>query len=159
MKKLLLAALAGFGLSMFMAAAAWAEPVLQMRLVVDSPSDGAERMTYVTQWDEHSATNVLYVQKAVLLDESALKSAKAGTDAFGHAKIDITLNDAGAKRFAAVTRENLHKKLAIVIDGKIYQAPMIQHEISGGKAEIVGSFSKEEAKDLVKKLNEAAKHK
>jgi preprotein translocase subunit SecD len=159
MKKLLLAVLAGIGLSMFMAATASAGTVLQMRLADNKASDGAEQMSYVTQHDGDTSTTVLYVQKEVLLDDSMLKSAKAGTDSLGHPNINITLNDAGKKRFAEVTRENLHKKLAILIDGKIYTAPMIQQEITGGTAQISGSFSKEEAKDLAKKLNEAAKHK
>jgi preprotein translocase subunit SecD len=159
MKKLLLAVSGGFALSMFLAVAASAGPALQMRLAADSPSDNAERMSYVTQHDGQSATMVLYVQKEVLLDDSMLKSAKAGTDQFGHAKIEITLNDAGKKRFEKVTRQNLHKKIAILIDGNVCQAPIIQSEISGGKMEIVGSFSKEEAKGLAKKLNDAAKRK
>lgn len=156
MKKLLLAVSAGFAFSMFIAAAASAGPVLQMRLAGETASDGAEKMSYVTQYNQHSSTNVLYVQKAVLIGDSMLKSAKVGTDAFGHPEIELTFNEAGTKRFAEVTRQNIDKKLAIIINGEILQAPVIRMEISGGQAVIAGSFSKEEASDLVKKLNEAA---
>ena len=100
-----------------------------------------------------------YVDKAVLLDQTALKSAKAGTDKRGYAKIDVTFTEAGAKSFADITRENLNKQLAIIVDGQVREAPRIASEISGGKAVITGSFSKQEAKDLAKKLNEAAKKK
>ncbi len=156
MKKLLLAVSAGFAFSMFMAAAS-AGPVFQMRLAEDTASDGAERMSYTTHYDGHDVTNVIYVQKAVLIGDSMLKSAKVMTDAFGHSEIELTFNETGTKRFAEVTRQNIDKKLAIIINGEILQAPVIRMEISGGQAVISGSFSKEEASDLVKKLNDAAK--
>jgi SecD/SecF fusion protein len=79
------------------------------------------------------------------------------TDHFGHQEIAITFNANGAKRFAEVTRDSIGKRLAIVIDGKLYSAPTIRSEIPGGKAVISGNFSKEEAKELVAKMNGALK--
>jgi preprotein translocase subunit SecD len=157
MKKSIIAALAGIAFSMFISTAASAGPVLQLRLASETASDDAERMTYVTHNAESSWTNVLYVQKAVLLDESMLKSAYSTNDALGHLNIELIFNDTGRERFADVTSKNVGKQLAIILDGKIYQAPSIRMGITGGTAQISGRFSKAEVKNMVKKLNEAVK--
>ena len=52
------------------------------------------------------------------------------------------------------TRDNIGQRLAIVIDGKIYSAPIVRSEITGGKAVISGSFSDQEATDLAVRLSE-----
>jgi preprotein translocase subunit SecD len=155
MKKLLMAALSGVAFLMFVAAAE-AGPVLQFRLATNAPSEGAEKMVQEYQRNGETVTQVLYVQREVLLDETMLKSASVGKDHFGHSQIDLTFNEAGKKKFAEVTRENLHKQLAVLIDGKIYTAPVIASEISAGKAVITGDYSEAEVKELAKRLNEAA---
>lgn len=82
-------------------------------------------------------------------------------DEFGRFKINLRFNDEGAERFADVTgaiaaegqstgRPGL---LAIVLDGKLYSAPAVRDRISGGSAEITGSFSQREAIDLANVLN------
>lgn len=96
------------------------------------------------------------VQKAVLFDQTALKSAKVRTDK-GYPLIVITFTDDGRKRFAEVTRQNIGKRLAIIIQGQLYCAPRIRAEIPGGKAEISGKFSEQEAKNLAAKITEAMK--
>ena len=62
--------------------------------------------------------------------------------------VSLTFNARGAKIFERVTEENLKRRLAIVLDGKCYSAPVIQDKIAGGKAQITGRFSQEEARDL-----------
>ena len=57
------------------------------------------------------------------------------------------------QRFAEVTRENIGRRLAIIVDGRICSAPVIQGEISGGKAQITGNFSEKEAKELAAKIS------
>jgi preprotein translocase subunit SecD len=47
-----------------------------------------------------------------------------------------------------ITGENIGKRLAVVLDGTVYSAPVIRERISGGKASITGGFTKDEAKDL-----------
>jgi preprotein translocase subunit SecD len=160
MKKSIIVVLAGVALSMFISAAT-AGPILQMRLVTDTAAGDCdcEDMTVVQKDGDPVKKDVLHVLHKVLIDQTDLKSARVSTDHFGHPEIDIALNENGAKRFAEVTRTNLHKRLAIIIDGQLYSAPMIQSEIPGGRAVIVGDFSKDEAKELVKKLNEAVKSK
>ncbi len=82
-------------------------------------------------------------------------------DEFGRFKILLRFTDKGKEQFAAVTRaiaqENQRTgrtgRLAIVLDGKLYSAPTVREEISGGNAEISGSFSQREAIDLSNVLN------
>jgi len=62
--------------------------------------------------------------------------------------VNMTFNARGAKVFERVTEENIKKRMAIVLDGKCYSAPVIQDKIGGGKAQITGSFTQDEARDL-----------
>lgn len=62
--------------------------------------------------------------------------------------VSMNFNARGAKIFERVTEENIHKRLAIVLDGKCYSAPVIQDKIPGGRAQITGSFTQDEARDL-----------
>jgi RNA polymerase sigma factor (sigma-70 family) len=130
--------------------------VFQFRLVLNAPSAKADRMTVVQPRADAKATETLYVQKKVLLDQTDLKSASVITNQpAGKPWIQITFTDAGAKRFAKVTRQNIGKQLAIIIDGRLYSAPTIRSEIRGGRAEITGNFSEPEAQDLAAKINQS----
>lgn len=62
--------------------------------------------------------------------------------------VGLTFSPEGARIFERVTAENVKKRLAIVLDGIVYSAPVIQERISGGRASITGSFSMDEARDL-----------
>ena len=134
-------------------AATSGSPVFQIRLVREAPSGDTEPMTIVSK----EKKEVLNVQKTVLLDESAVKSAGVRTDASGHPQIGITFRDEGGKRFEEITREKVGQRLAIIIDGRLYCAPIIRTEIAGGKAEISGNFSKAEANTLAAKIIDAIK--
>jgi beta-lactamase regulating signal transducer with metallopeptidase domain len=133
--------------------------VFQMRLVVDAPADDTEPMT--NEFKNGPAASprpaeVLNIAKTILLDQSAVKSAKEIKDHLGSPQIEIAFTRDGGKQFAEVTREHLHQRLAMVIDGKLWEAPVIQAEISGGMCQVSGSFSEAEAKALSAKINEAA---
>ncbi len=130
-------------------------PVFQVRLVADAPSADTEQRTLITTRGDQVHREVLNVQKTVLLDQKALKSAELSTDVAGHPIIDITFTDTGRKQFANVTRQRIGKRLAIVMDGRLCAAPVIRTEISGGKAQISSDFSKEEATSLAKQINDA----
>ena len=82
-------------------------------------------------------------------------SAKSSKNRMGYQEIEITFTDAGRKQFADITRQHIHERLAMVIDGKLLAAPMTQAEITEGKAEITGTFSEVEAKTLTAKINQA----
>ncbi|MCK9197862.1 MAG: protein translocase subunit SecD, partial [Syntrophales bacterium] len=69
-------------------------------------------------------------------------------DRFGEPYVSLKFNAQGAQDFDRITGENVKKRLAIVLDGVIHSAPVIQERISGGNAQITGSFTMDEAKDL-----------
>jgi len=62
--------------------------------------------------------------------------------------VSLSFNSIGARIFEKVTGENVKRRLAIVLDGNVYSAPVIQERISGGRAQITGRFTMEEAQDL-----------
>jgi RNA polymerase sigma factor (sigma-70 family) len=133
-----------------------APSVFQFRLVLNAPSAKADTMTVVRPGADAQADETLYVQKKVLLDQTDLKSASVITNRpAGKPWIQITFTDAGAKRFAKVTHQNIGKRLAIIIDGRLYSAPTIRSEIPGGQAQITGNFSEPEAQDLAAKINQS----
>jgi SecD/SecF fusion protein len=74
------------------------------------------------------------------------------TQAFGQfastAEVSMTMNAEGAKQWKRLTAENIGKSVAIVLDGYVYSYPTVQAEISGGRSQITGNFTVNEAKDL-----------
>jgi protein-export membrane protein SecD len=72
------------------------------------------------------------------------------------AQVSLEFNDQGSKLFEDLTRRNVGKRLAIYLDGLPISAPVVQETISGGKAQITGNFTLEEAKELVRRLNAGA---
>lgn len=70
--------------------------------------------------------------------------------------ISVTFNQEGKELFAQITRENIGKTIAIYLDGKIVMTPTVQEEIPGGQAIINGSYTLQEAKEQVQKLNAGA---
>jgi hypothetical protein len=128
--------------------------LLQFRLVVDIRTDDSEPMTLgVLDYSQHPPRpEVLNVQRTVLLDQTAVKSAVAAWPSMGQPQIFIRLTDDGAKQLAEATRANIGKGLAIFIDGKLHSAPRITSEINGGEVVITG-FSKQGAQDFAARLN------
>jgi preprotein translocase subunit SecD len=91
----------------------------------------------------------LLLKKQTSLTGDLLSEARVNIDTrFNEPYVSITFNAAGAKIFEEVTGANVKKRLAIILDNTVYSAPVIQEKISGGNAQITGSFSTEEAKDL-----------
>ncbi len=70
--------------------------------------------------------------------------------------IALELTDEGSKLFAEITKENVGKRLAVYLDGAPISAPVVQEEITGGKAQITGNFTPEGAKALVGRFNAGA---
>jgi len=93
-----------------------------------------------------------YVKSAPEMKGDVIKDATQSIDQggmnAGKAKVDMEMNASGARRFTTVTGANINKQLAIVLDSTVYSAPRIVSRISGGRAEITGSFTIEEAKAL-----------
>ena len=67
---------------------------------------------------------------------------------FNEPYVALNFNSVGAMIFHEVTRENIRKRLAIVLDDNVYSAPVIQDAIPGGRAQITGQFTSEDARDL-----------
>ena len=89
------------------------------------------------------------VKKRTALTGETLSGAEVRYDSdFNEPYVAITFDSIGAMIFQEVTRANVKKRLAIVLDDNIYSAPVIQEEIGGGRAEITGQFTTEEARDL-----------
>ena len=74
----------------------------------------------------------------------------------GSPSVGLIFNDDGAKLFEDLTRNNVGKRVAIFLDNNLLSAPVVQSEISGGKAVITGNFSIPEARQLVQRLNAGA---
>ena len=99
-----------------------------------------------------------FVQKRPELTGDMLADARAMPDQmnFGQYYVQMTLNGRGKRIFARVTQENVGRALAIVLDDAIFSAPVIQGPIPGGVAQITGTFTPEEARDLAIVLREGA---
>jgi SecDF, P1 head subdomain len=139
------------------------QPVFQMRLAVPATPDSAppvgwEKMelSRVNQSTGQTNQEVLYVGPRVLLDQRDIEATHVtSSQTSGRPEIAVTFTEQGRQHFAEVTRESIGKRLAIIINGQIYSAPVIRTEISGGKAQITGDFTAQEAKDLSNQINEA----
>ena len=70
----------------------------------------------------------------------------------GTPEVSMTMNSDGARRWAALTKANVGKAIAIVLDGTVYSAPRVSGEISGGQSSINGNFTIEDTKDLANTL-------
>jgi preprotein translocase subunit SecD len=82
-----------------------------------------------------------------LINRSDIESVKI-TDSNDGARIMIKLKPSAAGLFAAATRANLDKSIAIVIDDKVYSWPVVRSAIEGGEIEVTGSFTENEVKDM-----------
>lgn len=86
------------------------------------------------------------------LTGTIIRSANVSSDNFGQPTINFTLNDEGTTLFGLVTRENVGRRLAIVLDGELYSAPNINSPIETGRGEITGGFDRREAYELANVL-------
>ncbi|OIO37405.1 MAG: protein-export membrane protein SecD [Candidatus Omnitrophica bacterium CG1_02_41_171] len=108
-------------------------------------------VAYLVRKDERGIRQqgpALLLKKEAELNGSGLKDAYIGIDSNGFPEVRLEFNREGAKKFARVTGTNIEKRLAIVLDGRVQSAPVIKDCISGGKAQITGRFTMDEAKDL-----------
>ena len=122
------------------------------RLVSESEDDfGSEFLSY-----EDSEAQ-LSVSKRVVLSGNNLISAQPSFDNQNNqSTVNISLDRAGAKKFARVTQNNIGKRLAIILDNKIISAPVIQDAILGGNSVISGNFTFQSATDLALLLRSGA---
>jgi preprotein translocase subunit SecD len=103
------------------------------------------------------STSERYLLKQIpVLDGSMLTDAKVGFDENNQPVINFSLNGQGAKIFGDFTAKSVGKRMAVVLDDKVYSAPNIRERIGGGHVQISGSFLLEEAHDLAIALRSGA---
>ncbi len=94
-------------------------------------------------------TNVPYLlKKRSPLTGESITDARVQLEQMGEPYVSLSFDSRGARVFERITGDNVGKRLAIVLDDKVYSAPVIRDKISGGKAQITGAFTMEDAKDL-----------
>lgn len=96
------------------------------------------------------------VQAIPILDGSMLTDARVAFDQNNQPVINFSLNSQGARIFGDFTGKNVGNHLAIVLDDKVYSAPVIRERIGGGSGQISGAFSIQEAHDLAIALRSGA---
>ncbi len=97
-------------------------------------------------------TEEVEVRKKAEMDGSGIKSAMVVRGNLGEPEIHFTLDAEGAEKFAQITRENVHQRLAIILDKELYSAPVIQTPIETGSGQITGQFDNKEAFELANVL-------
>ena len=86
------------------------------------------------------------------LDGSVITDASNDFDNLQGNVVSMTMNDEGARQWARITQQNLNKSIAIVLDDNVYSYPTVNSVIEGGRSQITGQFSVEEAQDLANVL-------
>ena len=141
-----------------------AESVVQKagsnRVIIELPginnTEDAIKMIGKTALLEFKLENPDGTLGETLLTGGALKKADVSYDNLGRPQIQFEMNQEGAVKFAEITRNNIGKKLAITLDGKVQTAPMINSEIPSGNGVITGNYTVEEAKATATLLNAGA---
>jgi preprotein translocase subunit SecD len=89
------------------------------------------------------------LKEKTLMTGEFIKDARVSLESgFGETHVSMEFTDVGAKLFEQITGANVKKRLAIILDNNVYSAPVIQERIAGGRAQITGRFTTEEANDL-----------
>ena len=86
------------------------------------------------------------------LEGDVITDAKNDYDQYNNPSVSMSMNTDGARRWANLTKNNIGRAIAIVLDGYVYSAPNVINEISGGNSQITGSFTPEETLDLANVL-------
>ena len=112
-----------------------------------------------SQWIPGDNIFELVAIKSTSRDGKAVLDGGSVTDARvqygnngGNPEVSMSMNAEGANVWARMTKENIGKQIAIVLDGMVYSYPTVQSEIAGGSSQITGNFTLEEAEDLANVL-------
>jgi preprotein translocase subunit SecD len=123
---------------------------LNAALKGDVPAGSEILYEYKEDPTTHRTSKIPFlVKKRAAMTGAYLTDAKVQIDSqYNEPYVSLTFDKKGARLFERITEENVKKRLAIVLDQKVYSAPVIQEKIAGGQARITGSFTTDEAKDL-----------
>ena len=86
------------------------------------------------------------------LEGDVITDARNSYDQYNKPCVNMSMNTDGSRRWAALTKKNIGKEIAIVLDGYVYSAPRVNSEITGGNSEITGNFTVETTQDLANVL-------
>ena len=87
------------------------------------------------------------------LEGDVITNSKDDFDQMGHPSVSMQMNSDGARRWSQITKQNIGRAVAIVLDDAVYSAPRILTQIDGGNSQITGNFTIEDTKDLANTLN------
>ncbi len=87
------------------------------------------------------------------LEGDVITSSRDDFDQMGHPSVSMQMNSDGARRWSQITKQNIGRGVAIVLDDAVYSAPRILTQIDGGNSQITGNFTIEDTKDLANTLN------
>lgn len=119
-------------------------PVLEFR-TLKSGVAGISTSTLISDFQPTPLTGTYLKKSNLVFDQTTNRPM-----------VELTFDDTGAKLFAAITKANVGREVAIFLDGLPISSPVVNEEITGGKAVISGNFSVEEARILVGRLNSGA---
>ncbi len=119
-------------------------PVLDAQGNVMKKANGEDRTT--SYWQ------LVALKGEAALEGDAVTSATSEYDNMRGNTVNMRMNDAGAQAWATLTRNNIGRPIAIVLDNNVYSYPNVNNEITGGSSEITGKFTPEEANDLANVL-------
>lgn len=103
-------------------------------------------------YDSNKDYKDIELVKIPSISKTEISEIKKDRNRFGNIYIDITFSKKGAKQFYLLTKKNIGRPIAIVIDKHIVSIPTVNSEISGGKANISGNFTTEEIDKMIEKL-------
>lgn len=112
------------------------------------PADGLNQKNIY----ELHALKVTTADGRAPLEGDVITDAKDQFDQFGRPEVSMSMNSDGARQWANITKANIGKAVAVVLDGLVYTSPRINQEIDGGQSQISGSFTIEDTKDLANTL-------
>ncbi|WP_028897051.1 protein translocase subunit SecDF [Prevotella sp. HUN102] len=112
------------------------------------PADGLKQKNIY----ELHALKVTTSDGRAALEGDVITNAEDKFDEFGRPEVSMSMNSDGARRWSNLTKANIGKAVAVVLDGLVYTSPRIKQQIDGGQSSISGSFTVEDTKDLANTL-------
>ncbi len=120
-------------------------PVLDFRTIKPGTKESTSSIDFINGYELSALTGRYLDRAGLVFDQTTNKP-----------KVELIFDDEGAKLFAQITKANIGKQVAIFLDGLPISAPVVNEEITGGKAVISGNFTIDEARTLVGRLNAGA---
>lgn len=119
-----------------------------IHIFAQKPKQIMKDHVFLQSYKPINGRHIIYmVESKAVLSGSCISNVQPVIDGISNS-INFRLNSVGAKKFSEITKNNIGRLLAIVFDGKVLMAPMINTQIAGGSGSITGNFSSQEVQDL-----------